>query len=91
MNVIRIAAGLIGKNDPDENGQRGLIVNTSGSEAFRGTTGQTLMSATSGAIHSMTKVRHFVNNAKYVIQTLNSMHSFNSHLRPICVTKEFVL
>ncbi|XP_055309708.1 3-hydroxyacyl-CoA dehydrogenase type-2-like [Sitodiplosis mosellana] len=55
FNVIRLSAGLIGKNEPDENGLRGVIVNTSGTEAFRGTLGQTALAAACGAIHSMTR------------------------------------
>lgn len=55
FNVTRLAAGLIGKNEPDENGLRGVVVNTSGTEAFQGTLGQTSIAAASGAIHSMTR------------------------------------
>lgn len=53
--MIRLSAGLIGQNEPDENGLRGVIVCTSGAEAFRGTFGQTAIAAASGAIHSMTR------------------------------------
>lgn len=55
FNVIRLSVGLISKNEPDENGLRGVIVNTSGTEAFRGSLGQTSIAAASGAIHSMTR------------------------------------
>lgn len=55
FNVIRLSVGLISKNEPDDDGLRGVIINTSGSEAFRGTFGQTANAAASGAIHSMTK------------------------------------
>lgn len=55
FNVSRLAAGLIGKNEPDENGLRGVIVNTSGTEAWKGTSGQVAVAAATGAIHSMTK------------------------------------
>lgn len=50
-----MAAGLIGKNDPDENGLRGVVINTGGVEAFNGCTGQAAISAASGAIHSLTQ------------------------------------
>lgn len=55
FNVTRLAAGLIGKNKPDANGLRGVVVNVSGIEAFRGTGGQVASAAASGAIHSMMK------------------------------------
>lgn len=34
--MIRLAAGLIGKNAPDADGQRGVIVNTASVAAFDG-------------------------------------------------------
>lgn len=36
FNVIRLSAGLIGKNAPDADGQRGVIVNTASVAAFDG-------------------------------------------------------
>lgn len=54
FNVIRLTAGLIGEKEPDESGLRGVIINTAGTEAFRGTFGQAAIAAASGAIHSMT-------------------------------------
>lgn len=53
--MTRLAVGLIGKNEPDENGLRGVVINTSGTEAFNGTLGQASIAAASGAIHSMTR------------------------------------
>lgn len=53
MNVIRIAAGLIAKNSPNDSNLRGVIINTSGAEAFNGTTGQVATAAASGAINSL--------------------------------------
>lgn len=55
FNVSRLAAGLMAMNKPDDNGLRGVIINTSGVEAFRGTGGQVAIAAASGALHSMTK------------------------------------
>lgn len=55
FNVTRLAVGLIGQNEPDDNGLRGVIINTSGAEAFQGTLGQSAIAAASGAIHSMTR------------------------------------
>lgn len=54
FNVTRLAAGLIGKNEPDSNGLRGVVINTSGVEAFNGTSGQVATAAAGGAINSLT-------------------------------------
>ncbi|RVE53335.1 hypothetical protein evm_001905 [Chilo suppressalis] len=40
FNVIRLAVGLIGKNAPDADGQRGVIINTASVAAFDGPIGQ---------------------------------------------------
>ncbi|XP_031634593.1 3-hydroxyacyl-CoA dehydrogenase type-2-like [Contarinia nasturtii] len=55
FNVSRLACGLIGKNTPDNDGLRGVIINTAGIEAFDGVQGQIATAAASGAIHSLTK------------------------------------
>lgn len=55
LNVIRLAVAIIAKNDPDDNNLRGVIINTSGVEAFHGTTGQVATAAASGAINSLTR------------------------------------
>ncbi|XP_070559380.1 3-hydroxyacyl-CoA dehydrogenase type-2-like [Ptychodera flava] len=54
FNVIRLAAGEIGKNEPDADGQRGVIVNTASIAAFDGQMGQAAYSASKGAIVGMT-------------------------------------
>lgn len=54
-NVSRLAAGLIAKNEPDENGLKGVIVNTSGVEATRGSGGQVASAAACGAIQGLTQ------------------------------------
>lgn len=36
FNVIRLVAGMIGKNAPDADGQRGVIINTASVAAFDG-------------------------------------------------------
>lgn len=54
FNVNRLAAGLLSKNEPDENGQRGVIINTSGSSAFDGIIGQSAFASSARAIASMT-------------------------------------
>lgn len=54
FNVIRLAAAVIMKNDPDLDGGRGVIVNTASIAAYDGQIGQCAYSASKGAITSMT-------------------------------------
>lgn len=54
FNVIRLAVGLIGQNEPNEDGQRGVVVNTASIAAFDGQMGQAAYSASKGAIAGMT-------------------------------------
>jgi 3-hydroxyacyl-CoA dehydrogenase/3-hydroxy-2-methylbutyryl-CoA dehydrogenase len=54
FNVIRLAAGLIGENEPNEDGERGIIINTASVAAFDGQMGQAAYSASKGAIVGMT-------------------------------------
>ena len=54
FNVIRLSAGLIGKNDPDMDGYRGVIINTASIAAYDGQMGQAAYSASKGAIVGMT-------------------------------------
>ncbi|XP_074644151.1 3-hydroxyacyl-CoA dehydrogenase type-2-like [Tubulanus polymorphus] len=54
FNVIRLAAGLMGKNEPNVDGQRGVIVNTASVAAYDGQIGQVAYSASKGAIVGMT-------------------------------------
>lgn len=54
FNVIRLAAGLIGENEPNEDGERGVIINTASVAAFDGQMGQAAYSASKGAIVGMT-------------------------------------
>ncbi|XP_050542435.1 3-hydroxyacyl-CoA dehydrogenase type-2 [Daktulosphaira vitifoliae] len=54
FNVIRLGAALMGKNEVDENDQRGVIINTSGFAAFDGQMGQAALAASHGALNSMT-------------------------------------
>lgn len=49
-----MSVGLIGLNEPDEHGQRGVIVNTASVAAFDGQMGQAAYSASKGAIVGMT-------------------------------------
>ena len=54
FNVIRHACHLMCDNQPDTNGQRGVIINTSGISAQEGQIGQIAYSAACGALASMT-------------------------------------
>ncbi|WP_045196255.1 SDR family NAD(P)-dependent oxidoreductase [Rhodococcus sp. B7740] len=55
FNVMRLAADRMRRLDPvDENGQRGLIVNTASVAAFEGQVGQAAYAASKGGIHAMT-------------------------------------
>ena len=49
-----MAAGVIGKNEPDTDGQRGVLINTASIAAFDGQMGQAAYSASKGAIVGMT-------------------------------------
>ena len=53
FNVIRLAAGLIGQNEP-VNTLRGVIINTASVAAFDGQIGQVAYSASKGAVVGMT-------------------------------------
>jgi 3-hydroxyacyl-CoA dehydrogenase / 3-hydroxy-2-methylbutyryl-CoA dehydrogenase len=54
FNVIRLSAGLMGENEPNQDGQRGVIVNTASVAAFDGQIGQAAYAASKGAVHAMT-------------------------------------
>lgn len=54
FNMIRLSAALMDKNQPDENGQRGVIVNTASVAAFDGQIGQAAYSASKAAVAGMT-------------------------------------
>ncbi len=54
FNVIRLASATMSANDPDANGERGVIVNTASVAAFDGQIGQAAYSASKGGIVGMT-------------------------------------
>ncbi|KAG8195080.1 hypothetical protein JTE90_029659 [Oedothorax gibbosus] len=54
FNTIRLAVGLMSKNSPDEDGQKGVIVNLTSTHAFEGGMGHIAFAASSGCIASMT-------------------------------------
>ena len=54
FNVARLAAEQMATNEPDEGGERGVIINTSSVHAYEGQAGKVAYSATKGAINGMT-------------------------------------
>jgi NAD(P)-dependent dehydrogenase (short-subunit alcohol dehydrogenase family) len=54
FNVFRLAAEQMAKNEPNGEGERGVIINTASVAAFDGQKGQVAYSATKGAIVGMT-------------------------------------
>ncbi|XP_039305721.1 3-hydroxyacyl-CoA dehydrogenase type-2-like [Solenopsis invicta] len=54
FNAIRLSAGLMIENTPNQDGQRGVIVNTASVAAFDGQIGQAAYSASKGAVVGMT-------------------------------------
>ncbi|XP_076241726.1 hydroxysteroid 17-beta dehydrogenase 10 [Calliopsis andreniformis] len=54
FNVIRLSVGLMFNNTPNEDGQRGVVINTASVAAYEGQMGQAAYSASKGAIVGMT-------------------------------------
>ena len=54
FNVSRLAAAAMAANDPDEHGQRGVVVNTASIAGMEGQTGQLAYGAAKAAIIGMT-------------------------------------
>jgi NAD(P)-dependent dehydrogenase (short-subunit alcohol dehydrogenase family) len=54
FNVARLAAYAMTRNEPDENGERGVIINTASVAAFDGQIGQTAYSASKAGVAGMT-------------------------------------
>jgi 3-hydroxyacyl-CoA dehydrogenase/3-hydroxy-2-methylbutyryl-CoA dehydrogenase len=54
MNVIRAAAEQMMKNSPNEDGERGVVINTSSGAALYGQIGQAAYSASKAGINGMT-------------------------------------
>jgi 3-hydroxyacyl-CoA dehydrogenase / 3-hydroxy-2-methylbutyryl-CoA dehydrogenase len=54
FNCIRLAAVLMAKNAPTEDGERGIIINTASVAAFDGQIGQAAYSASKGGVVGMT-------------------------------------
>jgi NAD(P)-dependent dehydrogenase (short-subunit alcohol dehydrogenase family) len=54
FNVLRLAASAMSPNDPDDEGQRGVIVNTASVAAYDGQIGQAAYSASKGGVVALT-------------------------------------
>lgn len=54
FNMLRYAASAMTENEPDDEGERGVIINTSSVAAFEGQIGQAAYSASKGGVASMT-------------------------------------
>jgi NAD(P)-dependent dehydrogenase (short-subunit alcohol dehydrogenase family) len=54
INVIRLAAAQMLKNEPNEDGERGVVINTASIAAFEGQIGQTSYTATKAGVAGMT-------------------------------------
>lgn len=54
FNVIRLAAAAMQTNEPGEDGERGVIINTASVAAFEGQMGQAAYSASKGGVAAMT-------------------------------------
>lgn len=54
FNMIRLAAEVMSESTPDENGERGVIINTASVAAFDGQLGQAAYAASKGGVVAMT-------------------------------------
>jgi NAD(P)-dependent dehydrogenase (short-subunit alcohol dehydrogenase family) len=54
FNVIRLAASAMATNEPDDQGERGVIVNTASIAAFDGQVGQAAYAASKGGVVGLT-------------------------------------
>ena len=54
FNVIRLAAAAMAENDPTDEGERGVVINTASVAAFEGQIGQAAYSASKGGVVGMT-------------------------------------
>jgi NAD(P)-dependent dehydrogenase (short-subunit alcohol dehydrogenase family) len=54
FNVLRLAASAMSKNEPQDSGERGVIINTASIAGYEGTIGQVAYGAAKGGIIGMT-------------------------------------
>ena len=53
FNVTKEAAAIMNENEPNEDGERGVIISTASIAAFEGQIGQAAYSASKGGVHAM--------------------------------------
>lgn len=53
FNVTKEAAAIMNENDPDADGERGVIISTASIAAFEGQIGQAAYAASKGGVHAM--------------------------------------
>jgi len=80
FNVIRATAEFIMENTPNEEGERGVYINTASAAAIDGQVGQSAYSASKGGVVSMTLplAREFANNGIRIMTILPGI--FNTPL-----------
>lgn len=54
FNMLRFAADVMSRNEPNADGERGVIVNTASASAFEGQIGQAAYAASKGGVASLT-------------------------------------
>jgi NAD(P)-dependent dehydrogenase (short-subunit alcohol dehydrogenase family) len=54
FNVLRLASAVIAQTDPDQDGQRGVVINTASIAAYDGQVGQAAYAASKGGVASLT-------------------------------------
>jgi NAD(P)-dependent dehydrogenase (short-subunit alcohol dehydrogenase family) len=54
FNVVRLCAAVISVNEPDPDGERGVVINTASVAAYDGQVGQAAYAASKGAVVAMT-------------------------------------
>lgn len=54
INALRLAASVMGRNEPNEHGEKGVVINTASIAAYDGQIGQTAYSASKGGIVGLT-------------------------------------
>ncbi len=54
FNMLRLAAAAMAKNEPMEDGERGVVINTASVAAFEGQIGQAAYAASKGGVASLT-------------------------------------
>ena len=69
MNVVRLAAEQINKNQPNEDGEKGVMVNTASIAAFEGQFGQAAYAASKAGVAGMTLpiAREFANHGIRIV------------------------